>query len=348
MVQKYEDCISSLDVQLHSAGEFWSRIQKFHPKVLVDEQNLQEYVELVECLQFFHVKAPVPLAPDGTGTLRFVNEIYDHCDWIFDAAFRQESAQRFLHPKAQKMRAYWLSLGLRTGPSTGQISGEDYLQCVLAVDLQWTPNIWNTPFSQSAGVVAPFLEFEKPEFRTWSKSIWRDLSKARILPVQVDVTDQWQYRQPRMRQLSHEHTHCALNDAAQPSDVALSWSQMKRLERAPAPGVFALRPQGARPTLTAVHEHVQFLVSICNDVSQSELSRYLEDIKACYDYLQEDCDATSSLPGIHDARIWLNVNTTETDLIQKTELLSNLLPAKLICLDATSKVFVSTPVINDS
>ena len=333
-VESYEDCLEKLGVHLWTPGELWARIEKHLPEALADNAAVKIYVGLVEYLQAYQIRYPIPLVPDGTRTLRKAGELYDHHDMIFEAAFRQEAEQHFLHPDARATRPFWVTIGLRTAQSSGELSEEDYLECALAVDRQWTANTWNQVSDQQAAGVASYLEFEKRGFAAWSASTWEKLSKLRIFSVKDNVLDMREYRQPRMKQLVNEHTYCSLQDAAQESDRAISWTQMKRLKRPPAAGVFAKLPQGGHPSIGKVYEHLQFLVGICVNVKENDILAYVGDLEACYHFLQKNTSAVSRLPGIQDAKVWLNIDTIEEGLIQKSELLTNFLPAKLICLDA--------------
>ena len=333
-VSLYEDCLTKLNIHLWTPRELWTWIEKRHPQYLTDDMAVQSYAALIECLQEHNVHNPTPLAPDGNRALRKVEELYDHENAIFEAAFRQEAERRFLHPNAQMTRQYWIPHGLRTVQPSGEISEEDYLESANAVDGQWTANTWNQVFDQQAAGVASYLEFEKRGFTTWSSTTWEILSRVRMFAVKDKISDMRRYRWPRMKQLADKHSHCSLQEAAQDRDRAISWSQLKRLETPPSPGVLALLPQRGRPSLGTVYEHLQFLVGICANIRQEDVSAYVGDLEACYHFLQSKASVASSLPGIQDAQIWLNIDKTDKDTIQRSELLDNLVPTKLICLDA--------------
>lgn len=83
-----------------------------------------------------------------------------------------------------------------------------------------------------------------------------------------------------------------------------------------------------------VHDHLQYLISIKNDLQDSDLSEYLKDIQATYTYLQDHRTATVSISGIREAKVWLNLPTTELTSISSSQLDNALRSARSLCFNA--------------
>lgn len=77
-------------------------------------------------------------------------------------------------------------------------------------------------------------------------------------------------------------------------------------------------------------------MAIIEDVTQYDLAEYLRDVQACYEHLQNELDATRLIPGVHQARIWLNLDTTQVDLISKDNV-QGPTSARLLCLNCPGK-----------
>lgn len=74
-------------------------------------------------------------------------------------------------------------------------------------------------------------------------------------------------------------------------------------------------------------------MAVIIDISQEDMPEYLRDVQACYEYLQQDLDVTKSIHGIFQAPIWLNLDTTQVDLVLKDYLEPSLTSADYLCLN---------------
>ena len=328
-VSSYKRTLEKLNINLMAVSDMWTRIEKYLPHSLPNEAAVSSLVDLLQCLEIHDINFTSPLALDGTRTFRQANSLFDHEDTMFQAAFRQEVDHRYLHPKLRHMRSFFVSNGLRTsGFRSNNMTETTFSECLTAVGhCSKSPS-----FHEQASVVASYLEYEKYGFRSWSTSTWTLVSEARIFLVCQNVSDIPVYRQPRMNQLAKESSHCCLQEVAKTQYLAITWSQKKQLQTPPTSGVFDFLPTGGPPSLYTVYDHLNFLVSICGDVRQNDVSNYVEDLKACYRFLTDDSGAARGLPGIKDAHIWLNLDKTDKSSIHEKELL-NLLPANSICLN---------------
>ena len=86
-------------------------------------------------------------------------------------------------------------------------------------------------------------------------------------------------------------------------------------------------------------------MAIVKDVTQYDLPEYLRDVQACYAHLQNELNATKYIPGVHQARIWLNLDTTQVDLISK-DTIQGPTSAKLLCLNCPGRQSTSTRTMN--
>lgn len=148
-----------------------------------------------------------------------------------------------------------------------------------------------------------------------------------------------------MQQVANEKSHCALKDATNISNIRIMWSQSRFLIDPPNPYVYQQLPNGGVPPAARVIGHLNFLMVIINDVSQADLAEYLYDVQACYDHLQNDLEATRTIPGIRDAPIWLNLHTTQVNLISKDFLETNRTSASLLCLNSLGKLSLSADAL---
>ena len=314
-----------------SAAAFWLHVKRHLPQTL-DAQTRADYLRLLDYLQTQCRDFATANPPNGNGALCNANSLYDRDEAIFASAFREQQAERFVHLDLWAKKDYWLSVGLRCRQS-GELTSQDYLQSCQAASKQSGPLR-----QQSLAKVATYLDYEKAVFRTWPEAVWTQLSKISMFPVKMNPPDQLQFRKAQMTLIAKGPHFCSLDKAGQLSDIRIIWSQLKILERPPAAGVFDLIPGGGRPSVSTVFQHLLFLTSICRGVSQGyELAQYLEDIKACYGYMQLNVALTKTLPNIRSAKIWFNADTSLTNEIRKESLLPNLLSASEICLDAPGK-----------
>ena len=330
----YASSLPKLGASLMSVKEMWETIQKDLPAKLTRPSALQEHLGLLQQLSAFGIKTKKAFAPNRLGNLCLTESLYDHQEQIFIEAFSQEDAIRFLHPKFRSLRQFFVGNGLRIRGPGDLVKQEDFMECALAVDRQWSSDIPSAVYDRSASVISSYLHLEKQDFRYWPLSNWERISKLRLFLVKRCILGQPIYRQPQMQKVAEEQHHCALNDAARDADVRICWSQCKFVENEPAAFVFSQRPMGSFPYLEAVYRHLKYLVTLHQTVTQADLSEYLQDLQACYSLLQKCADRTKGLPGIRSAKIWFNLESTETNKILKEQLANKLLPSHLLCLDA--------------
>lgn len=326
--------LSKLFITLLTAQQTWDIIHINLPTDVKVEDSRKQYLGMIQYIAANDVKiAAEKVAPNGASVLCKVHSLYDHQDNIFKAAFRDQDKARFLHIdfRATSLKSFWLAAGLRARPPTGAMMQEHFLECALAINRRWDPANMSQSFEEDAGIVAAYLQFDRPEFRYWSN--WAQVSRIQMFRVRDVSPNENSYRQTRMRR---GITHCALEEASSVEHIRIAWSQTNFLQDPPCLYVFQRLPRSGVPSAAKVFQHLLILMAIIEDVTQYDLAEYLRDVQACYEHLQNELDATRLIPGVHQARIWLNLDTTQVDLISKDNV-QGPTSARLLCLNCPGK-----------
>ena len=345
LVDSSRRMLAKLHITPLTAQQTWDIIYVNLPTDVKVEASRKQYLGMIQYLGANDVKInQEKVAPNGASLLCEVHSLYDHQDNIFKAAFRDQDKTRFLHIdfRATSLKDFWLSAGLRARPPTGAMRSEHFLECALAINRRWDPSNTSQSFEEDARIVAAYLQFDRPEFRYWSN--WAQVSRIQMFRVRDVPPSENSYRQTRMHR---GKTHCALEEANSLDHVRIVWSQTNFLQDPPCPYVFQRLPRGGIPSAAKVYQHLLILMAIIEDVTQYDLAEYLRDVQACYEHLQNELDATKFIPGVHQARIWLNLDTTQVDLISKDNV-QGPTSARLLCLNCPGKQNTSMCVVKTS
>ena len=328
-----EDVLSKLHIEPLSTQQTWEIIKADQPTNIKAKSSRDQYLEMIKYLATHGVRTTGKVAPNGTSVLCDVHSLYDHQDAIFKAAFRNQDDIRFLHVdfRAASIKAFWLSAGLRARPPTGAMSPDHFLECALAINQRWDPANTTRKFEEDAGIVTAYLQFDREEFRYWSN--WAQISKIRMFRVRNVSPNESSYRRTNTH---HEKTHCTLEEAGSLSHVRIVWSQTSFMQNPPCAYIYQTLPRGGVPSAAIVYEHLLVLMAIVKDVTQHDLPEYLRDVQACYEHLQNEIEATKLIPGIYLACVWLNLNTTQVDLVIKGNLQCPT-SANLLCLNCPGR-----------
>lgn len=342
LVNSNRRALSKLDITPLTAQKTWDIINVDLPTNVKVEVSRKQYLRMIQYLTANNVKIRAEkVAPNGASVLCEVHSLYDHQDNLFKAAFRDQDKTRFLHIdfRDTSLKNFWLSAGLRARPPTGAMMPEHFLECALAINRRWDPANTSQLFEEDASIVAAYLQFDRPEFRNWSN--WAQVSRIQMFRVRDVSPNEHSYRQTRMRR---GKTHCALEEASSLDHIRIAWSQTNFLQDPPCPYVLQRLPRSGVPSATTVYQHLLILMAIIEDVTQYDLAEYLRDVQACYEHLQNELDATRFIPGVHQARIWLNLDTTQVDLISKDNV-QGPTSARLLCLNCPGKQNASMCVV---
>ena len=338
-VVAYKSSIAKLCQSKVSVMQMWDRSRNNLPAQLSSPEMIQKFLRFTKMLAKNNVKSDYKIAPDGEGNLQLPCELFDHDESLFADAFYHEQDKRFLVPefRVSGLRQFFLKLGLRSANSTRGISGKDYLACAQAVDQRSSLDSSNAALVKAARAVRRHLRWEKKEFEHWDPKIWLELGSLRVFKCVTDVTDQPMYRRVRMQTVAKGFPYCSFEEAIAQPNLHLCWSQVKIVRDPLATTVVARLPNKGLPGLLQVFEHLIYMVETYSGVPQNELSRYLQDVRGCYKFLQNQSE-TIGLPKIKTAKIWFNLDSTDTDRITKDQLDICLYGANQLCLEAPCKL----------
>jgi len=324
-----------LGCELLTREQVWHRIKGDIPTDVRATESRTEYLNFIRYLADSGLKPSGKIAPNGGSILCEINTLYDHQDEIFWAAFREQKTTRFLHKDMQdkELRSFWLSLGLRARPSTRVMSHEHFLECALAINRRWDPAFTNPTYSEDAEMISAYLSYNRPDFRSWPNTVWGKITTIPLFSVRDVHVDEVMYRQARMRQIAQEKTHCTVQESCNLVHKRIMWSQSRFLKNPPGDFVYETLPRSGAPTAAQVLQHLNFLMAMTEDISQGDLPEYLRDVQACYEHLQANLEATKLIPGVREYSVWLNLDTTQVDLVIKDYLEFSKTPANRLCLN---------------
>ena len=324
----------SLGSKVVNAADIWKLLQPALPDAIKDSDTGLYYDFISELKDIWFMPTTSTIVPDGDGKLRKADSLYDHEEDIFKAAFRNSERSNFVHPKFRSLRQYWIGLGIKIRAASRQMSWHDYSACVSAIDRRQKGDSQDLALLEDAGIVSSYLEWDHPFLREWPQDSWTQIRSVRMFHVQSESSEQRAYRRSRTRELAVERPLRSIQEVAEEKYRAIVWSQSTFLARPPAPFLFTKLLNGGSPSVLQVVKHVKYLISICSQIDHSEFPRYLKDIKDSYSYLQDNPGSTKIIPNIKDEPIWLNVDTTEAEVITVMEFRSALVPATLLCLNS--------------
>ena len=335
VVSSHEEAWKRLEILLLTHQQTWDFVKEDLPSDLKWEWSRKQYSEFIDFIARWEIKISGKIAPNGAGIMCETNALYDHDDNIFMAAFREQQKTRFLDEELQAswLRNSWLRLGLRKRGSCG-IKPEHFLECAVAIGLRWDPASTSSSFSQDSQTVALYLKYESAHFHSWPTSTWATLASIPMFKVRDVDDNESSYRVTRIQQIAWEKTHRALDESSDIIHKRIMWSQTAFLENQPCDFVYRSLPSSGQPTASAVFSHLQFLVARIGSIDQGDISEFLRDVQACYQYLQDKLENTKLTQGIHKARVWLNLDTTQVELVLQDQLEANLTSASFLCLNS--------------
>lgn len=338
IVARYKGKIRLLGSVISSVASVWREIKTDLPADISEAPGRQQHLKLLETLQGSDVRVLNDhVALNGAGILCKPSDLYDNRVQLFLEAFHFEQEKYFLHPDIRPQLTFLVRHGMRTVQKGGIIDQQDFLGCTLTIHRSFRRSVPDADYRRAAEKATEYLKFEKQDFHNWNQENWQTISSVPMFQVNPRIDRQPVYRQGRMLELTSEQQYCSLNEAGRPADIRICWSQYKVLANSPANFVFEQRPGGGSPSMTNVYHHLKYLVSLRQSLQSSEISEYLQDIQACYAYMQRNPAAVQTLPDIRHIPIWFNLDSTSTTKIAKEQLTEKLLPAKLLCLDAPCK-----------
>ena len=334
LIDFHRESLSKLDIAPLTHSQMWDIIKSDVPAEVKSEGSRQQYLEFIQYLSQWNLQFSGRVAPNGSSVMCEATSFYDHQDEVFQAAFREQQNVRFLHKDMRKpgLRKFWLSLGLRAR-SGEAIRPDHYLECAEALGRRWNSSFTTPDYEEDSKKVALYLEFDGHQFRSWPSAAWTKLASIPMFKVSIP-NNELEHRQDRMLEIARQATHLALEGSAHIKYKRILWSQSCFLQKQPGDFVYETLPQRGKPDVTTVFYHIQYLVQRVSSIKQSEVAEYLRDIQASYEYIQGNLEATKRIGGIHKARIWLNLNTTQVELATAEALEASLTSTDLLCLNS--------------
>lgn len=337
IVEAHASELAQLGINVLTREEVWHLIKDYLPRVVVPKESRQDLVKLLQYLKQDNVRPSGKIAPNGASVMCEPQTLYDHQDDILSAAFREEKNKRFLHAdvQIQELHSLWIFLGLRARPPTRLMSSDLFLECVTALERRWNSPHVDSAFSEDAKKVTSYLYHNNDEFQHWTAATWAKIADVPMFRVRDVPVNEPLYRSSRMRLIAEEQDkgHRALSDAGKVGYKEITWSQNAFLQIPPGEFVYDTLPNRGKPAASRVFEHLKFLATYIPTVDR-EVPDYLRDLQACYAYLQAEVEATRAIPGVRQAEVWLNINTTPIELVLRDHLQSSFTRATRLCLNS--------------
>ena len=335
LVNSHGNALKKLEVSSLTHQETWDVVKWDLPNDVKSPVLKKQYREFIDFIRRWEIKISGRVAPNGDGIMCETNSLYDHQDSIFMAAFREQFKARFLDEEMQapSLRNLWLGLGLRKR-SSGEVKHGYFLECAVAISLRWNPGSTSTSFSEDSATVASYLKYDAGHFQSWPASTWAALASIPMFKVKRVDDNESSYRVNRIQQIAWEKTHRALNESSDITHKRIMWSQTAFLENQPCDFVYKSLPSSGQPAVSEVFNNLQFLVARIGSIDQGDVPEFLRDVQACYQYLQDKLEHSKLTPGIQKARVWLNLDTTQVELVLQDQLQTNLTSASLLCLNS--------------
>ena len=328
-----------LGLQPLSATVVWSQyVEKSLPGQLQPD-ILPQYRKMADCLKDYCVQTSAPVAPNGNLSLCQARSLYDHRIELFTAAFRhpQQSALKFIHPQLQYLTDYWIKLGLHTRRQSDAIMDNDYLECVKAIETRLSQPHNDQNLRADLEVVAGYLTYDKQCFKSWQKHCWEHISRVPMFTVQQAFPGDRAYRQDRVRAIALRSTHCSLQQSGKRVLRRILWSQVPFLHNPPADYVYSQIPLCNKADTSDVYKNLLYLMEVLSKVQARDIVEFLRDVQACYGALQDNLAQTTPITGIRQAKIWLNLDTTEIDTVTSDQLLASVTMAERLCINAVAE-----------
>ena len=264
-------------------------------------QEYQKFIEIVHKVNS-NIFESYNLAVDRDLRFRLPNTLYESSKPLFQAAFRGQDRSKFLHSELAKSR-FWRDFLIT------DVSGQTYLECARSIERRNNQTSPDDKIESDSRTVFEYLRWDYQEMNNWS--IWGPLLKIRFAPIQEAITSsgQSQLRSKQKEKFWQRSKLVAIEEAVDPKFEGISWTVKPVLRE--QMGSLALRKimsKNPMVTPTIVIEHLQFLASHREEITESELSTRISEITKAYEYLQE---MIPSYTIQKSALIWLNIENED-------------------------------------
>ncbi|KAI9838391.1 MAG: hypothetical protein M1819_005660 [Sarea resinae] len=278
------------------------------------------------------------VAPTRDGCLRSIEHIYDHHDAVFTAAFRKEKSSHFIHQKFCDLYRFWCESGLRRRDGHGSFTEGAYLECIEALARRMMEEAAQSDYLADAQTVLSHLRWDNHSIHDWKSDTWDLIASSPIFPARTDFSSERSYRRDRMLAIASKYWVWSLDESIQSKHSRVSWSQAPTLEIEPCDYVYSKVSNQGAPSTKQVWEHLRYLISLFNEDEttrtyvSSDLQEILKDVQASYSFLQKSSDLLTSIPGAKQAKVWLNLSTTDLSSVGIKHVKESLTAIEHLCL----------------
>ncbi|PUU81436.1 hypothetical protein B9Z19DRAFT_971771 [Tuber borchii] len=287
-------------------------------------QEYQKFIEMVYNKVDSNIFKSYNLAVDGDLCFRLPSTLYES-SILFQAAFRDQKRSKFLHSGLDKSR-FWRNFLIT------DVSGHAYLECARSIERRNSQPSPDDQIESDSRTVFDYLRWDYPEMQSWS--IWGPLLKIRFAPIQEGITSsgQSQFRSEQKEKFWQRNKLVAIEEAVDPKFEGISWTVKPVLRE--QMGSLALKnitSKYSMVTPATVIEHLEFLASHREEITESELPTCISEITKAYEYLQENilsCTIQKS------ALIWLNIENEDIGEITREIFRKSWSCSRNLCLNS--------------
>lgn len=251
-------------------------------------------------------------AVDGNCKLSMASELYDHEDRIFISAFRNKSNSIFVHDNIRSFRSFWLKLGLRQRSNQG-LDPKHFIICLQELKLRIN-NVapQNDPHlvDDSQTILAP-LTTQAFHNQRFSPGDWQIIAEEKVFKTRTTFGSEPPYRWNTMETLSVEKQVLCLREMVSSTFVGICWSQIPFALYEPSTESLRRISRNGGPALTMVWKHLKFLGELSQRLKGTEITDFVTDLQATYNYLQDHCEDSRAVfhGDLRTSLIWLNLDT---------------------------------------
>lgn len=297
-------------------------------------QNFSHKNKNGERRQFINLMSVSRLAPDGNGVLHPASALFDHGDHIFQAAFREEVAKRFLMTAVRGRKRFWLDIGLKQRSDSNFV--KDYALCLQTMRKRL--EAWNTPplnhqlASDAQAVLEPLTSSLLSAISGFSESEWLTVRKEATFPALTALNSQPSYRRDSMAALAASKLLLSLEDIIKSQYVPICWSQTSFSSIEPSEMAFHKITLHGRPPISMVWRHLNHLMQSAENLTEDAIPSFLSDLASTYDFLQDNLHQSSNSFTHATSPLWLNLPITDDALVHLEDLQSSWLKIEHLVL----------------
>lgn len=274
------------------------------------------------------------IAVDQTRTVGECAQLFDHTDNLFIAAFRFESATKFLHLSLRPYRHMWIKLGSKHNPNN-MLHAASYIEALSTIHNRLAANTGNNVtqlHNDLLVVLAPLISdvFRVQEF---SSSDWDFISAYEVFRARSNVNTHPAYRRVGMEMIAAGKPLLSLEHVIFEEYASCCWSQTAFPIDAPSRDILRRFGDG-RPSVLTVWRHLLHLKEMTKYLQARDLKEYLHDLADTYNFLQQEtCDEISE--AAREEGVWLNLPSFDGNCALLGDVQSCWVSAKNLVLSST-------------